>query len=83
MLYFLDEIQKVDKCQIAVKDLRLDSNNSRVYSSRTIHKNIKTQCENISLNTVIKYLEYLKDAYIIDEIPQYSTKAKKRIVILW
>ena len=54
-------------------------NNSRVYSSRSIHKNIKTQCENISLNTVIKYLEYLKDAYIIDEIPQYSTKAKKEL----
>ena len=54
-------------------------NNSRVYSSRSIHKNIKTQCENISLNTVIKYLDYLKDAYIIDEIPQYSTKAKKEL----
>ena len=54
-------------------------NNSRVYSSRSIHKNIKNQCENISLNTVIKYLEYLKEAYIIDEIPQYSTKAKKEL----
>ncbi len=54
-------------------------NNSRVYSSRSIHKNIKTQCEDISLNTVIKYLEYLKDAYIIDEIPQYCTKAKKEL----
>ena len=54
-------------------------NNSRVYSSRSIHKNLKAQCENISLNTVIKYLEYLKEAYIIDEIPQYSTKAKKEL----
>lgn len=54
-------------------------NNSRVYSARSIHKNIKAQCENISLNTVIKYLDYLKEAYIIDEIPQYSTKAKKEL----
>lgn len=54
-------------------------NNSRVYSARSIHKNIKTQCENISLNTVIKYLDYLKEAYIIDEISQYSTKAKKEL----
>lgn len=55
------------------------SNNSRIYSARTIHKNIKTQCEDISLNTVIKYIEYLKEAYIIDEIPQYSLKAKKEL----
>ncbi len=55
------------------------SNNSRIYSARTIHKNIKAQCEDISLNTVIKYIEYLKEAYIIDEIPQYSLKAKKEL----
>lgn len=54
-------------------------NNSRVYSSRSIYKNIKAQCENISLNTVIKYLEFLKEAYIIDEIPQYCTKTKKEL----
>lgn len=29
------------------------------------------------MNTVLKYLEYLKEAYIIDEVPQYSSKAKK------
>lgn len=54
-------------------------NNSRIYSSRSIHRNIKAQCKDISLNTVIKYLEYLKQAYIIDEIPQYSKKTKKEL----
>ncbi len=54
-------------------------NNSRIYSARSIHRAIKDQCEGISLNTVIKYIEYLKDAYIIDELPQYSTKAKKEL----
>ncbi len=53
--------------------------NSRIYSARSIHKYIKTQCEDISLNTVIKYLNYLKEAYIIDEMPQYSTKAKREL----
>ncbi len=33
----------------------------------------------VSLNTVIKYIEHLKEAYIIDEIELYSTKAKKEL----
>lgn len=53
--------------------------NSRIYSARSIHKYLTNQCEDISLNTVIKFITYLKDAYIIDEIPQYSSKAKKEL----
>lgn len=53
--------------------------NARVYSARSIYRTIKNQCEGVSLNTVIKYLGYLKDAYIIDELPQYSSKAKKEL----
>lgn len=51
--------------------------NSRIISARSIHKYINNECDSVSLNTVLKYLEYLKEAYIIDEIPQYSSKAKK------
>ena len=32
-----------------------------------------------SVNTVMKYLSYLEEAYVIRKIPQYSTKAKKRL----
>ncbi len=53
--------------------------NSRIISSRNIQKHIKNECESISLNTVLKYIEYLKEAYIIDEIPQYSSKTKKEL----
>lgn len=53
--------------------------NSRIASARSIHKSIKAECEDITLSTVIKYLEYLKEAYIIDVIPQYSTKTKKEL----
>lgn len=54
--------------------------NSRIISARNIHKYISNECENISLNTVLKYIKYLKEAYIIDEVSQYSRKAKKDLV---
>ena len=33
----------------------------------------------ISTPTVIKYLSYLKEAYVINEVPQYSNKAKSKM----
>lgn len=53
--------------------------NSRIISSRSIHRYICNECEEVSLSTVIKYIDYLKEAYIIDEIPQYSKKTKKEL----
>lgn len=55
------------------------SDNARKYSARSIHKYLSNECENISLNTVLKYLDYLKEAYVIDEISQYSSKAKREL----
>ena len=54
-------------------------NNARKFSIRSIHKYIKNEYPEISIATVAKYVNYLKQAYIIDEIPQYSTKAKKEL----
>lgn len=54
-------------------------NNSRIYSARSIHKYLKAQGDDISLNTIIKYLNYLKEAYIIDELEQYSNKTKQEL----
>lgn len=53
--------------------------NSRIVSARNIHAYLKREVDNISLNTVLKYIEYLKEAYIIDVIPQYSLKAKREL----
>lgn len=53
--------------------------NSRIISARNIQRYLSNECESISLNTVLKYLEYLKEAYIIDEIPYYSNKAKREL----
>ena len=53
--------------------------NARIISVRNIWRYIKSECENVSLNTVLKYIKYLKEAYIVDEVPQYSKKAKKEL----
>ena len=54
-------------------------NNSRIFSIRSIHRYIKNDYPEISTATVAKYVDYLKQAYIVDELPQYSTKAKREL----
>lgn len=54
-------------------------NNARIYSARSIYKYIKTNCEDVSLNTVLKYIEYLKEAFVISEIKEYSHKSRKEL----
>lgn len=53
--------------------------NSRVISSKSICKYIKDGHESCSINTVIKYLGYLEEAYVIEKISPYSAKAKKKL----
>lgn len=53
--------------------------NSRIISARGIRNYINNECCDVSLNTILKYLEYLKEAYVIDELPQYSAKTKKTL----
>lgn len=53
--------------------------NARIISAKSIHKYIKDNHENCSINTIIKYLNYLEEAYIIETIKQYSKKAKKEL----
>ena len=37
------------------------------------------ECNDVSLNTTLKYIEYLKEAYIIDEVSKYSPKTKREL----
>lgn len=53
--------------------------NSRIISAKSIHKYIKDKNENCSINTIIKYLGYLEEAYIIEHVKQYSTKTKSEL----
>lgn len=53
--------------------------NSRMISARSIHDYIIGKHESCSLNTVIKYIGYLEEAYIIERVKPYSLKAKTEL----
>ena len=53
--------------------------NSRIISAKSIYKYIKDKYESCSINTIIKYLGYLEEAYIIETVKQYSTKTKSEL----
>ena len=54
--------------------------NSKIISSKSIYKFIQDNHEKCSINTVIKYLGYLEEAYIIDKISLYSNKVKRELI---
>lgn len=53
--------------------------NSRIFSAKSIHDYIKKAHESCSVNTIMKYLGYLEEAYIIEVVKQYSTRTKKEL----
>lgn len=54
-------------------------NNARIFSAKSIYDYIKNEHYECSVNTIIKFISYLKAAFIIEEIPKYSTKAKREL----
>ena len=50
--------------------------NARVFSAKSISDYMKGQNISVSVPTVIKYLGYLKEAYVIQDVPLYSPKTK-------
>ena len=53
--------------------------NARIFSAKSIADYMKGQNIFVSVPTVIKYLGYLKEAYVIEDIPLYSPKAKAKL----
>ena len=53
--------------------------NARIFSAKSITDYMKGQNIEISVPTVIKYLGYLKEAYVIEDVPLYSPKAKAKL----
>ena len=50
--------------------------NSRFFSAKSIQTYVKSEYGSCSVNTIMKYLSYLEEAYIIEPVKQYSTKTK-------
>ncbi|MCF0206879.1 MAG: ATP-binding protein [Bacteroidales bacterium] len=53
--------------------------NSRIFSAKSIHDYVKNAHSNCSVATIMKFLSYLEEAYIIESISQYSTKIKREL----
>ena len=53
--------------------------NSRIFSARSICDYIKREHESCSINTIMKYIDHLQEAYIIESVKQYSTKTKREL----
>ncbi len=53
--------------------------NSRIFSAQSIRNYIKQENVDCSSNTIMKYLGYLEEAYIIDRVKLYSTKTKSEL----
>lgn len=53
--------------------------NSRIFTIRSIHKHMIIDFPDISISTIVNFLKYLKEAYIIEEIFKYSTKTKREL----
>ena len=53
--------------------------NSRIFSASSIRDYIKMEHTSCSINTIMKYLDYLEEAYIIESVKQYSPKTKKEL----
>lgn len=53
--------------------------NARIYSARSITGYMKSYGIKCSANTVQKWIGYLEEAYIIDQINRYSKKAKRQL----
>jgi predicted AAA+ superfamily ATPase len=56
--------------------------NGRIFSANSIRDYIKQEHGSCSVNTILKYLGYLEQAYIIETVKQYSTKTKKELSYL-
>ena len=53
--------------------------NARIYSAKSIADYMRSHGTLVSPNTVQKWIDYLAEAYIIDQIPRFSKKAKKEL----
>lgn len=53
--------------------------NARIFSANSVQNYLSSEKLGCSINTVMKYLSYLEEAYVIRKVPQYSTKSKREL----
>ncbi|MBO4884898.1 MAG: ATP-binding protein [Clostridia bacterium] len=53
--------------------------NARVFSANSVQHYLSSEKLPCSVNTVMKYLSFLEEAYVIRKVPQYSTRARREL----
>jgi hypothetical protein len=53
--------------------------NARIFSAHSVCDYLTSNGETCSIATVVKYIGYLEEAYALESIRQYSTKAKQEL----
>ncbi len=53
--------------------------NGRIFSANSVQHYLASERLTCSVNTVMKYLSYLEEAYVISKVSQYSTKSKREL----
>ncbi len=53
--------------------------NARVFSARAVLRALKSEGLDCSINTILKYVDYLEEAYVVSTVRLFSTKAKREL----
>ncbi|MBQ6233291.1 MAG: ATP-binding protein [Clostridia bacterium] len=53
--------------------------NARIFSAKSISDYMMSENVSVTVPTVIKYLEYLREAYVINNVPLFSSKTKAKM----
>ncbi len=54
--------------------------NGKIFSEKAIYDRITAEHGPCSINTIMKYLDYLKEAYIIESVEQFSSRVERALV---
>ena len=64
---------------LSLVDFVLQSN-GEIFSEKAIYDRITAEHGSCSINTIMKYLGYLKEAYVIDAVERFSSRVERALV---
>lgn len=64
---------------LSLVDFVLQSNGN-VFSEKAIYDRITAKCGTCSINTIMKYLDYLKEAYVIESVTKFSSRVERTLM---
>ena len=89
---YLDELDRdiidgiIRRYKIRKEDLFLSlvdfvlQSNGKIFSEKAIYDHITAEHGSCSINTIMKYLDYLKEAYVIESVTKFSSRVERALV---